>query len=139
MCERNFHPILAVSAAVVEKGRILLVKRGVEPNKGLWSLPGGSVEFGETISDALIREVAEETSIVVAPGEFITFHEVISGEENATKYHYVVIVMGATRIGGNATAGSDAAEVGWYTAREIEMMPTTNGLRKVVAHIGGLV
>jgi len=131
-------PRVAVSAAIVDNGRILLVQRGAEPNKGLWSLPGGAIELGENLKDALVREVAEETSLIVKPGELITVHEVIARKGGKVQHHYVIIVFSATQVGGCAKAGSDAVDLGWHTISDVQNMPITPGLREVIGHIPGL-
>lgn len=116
-------PVAAVSALVEEQGRILLVKRGREPNKGLWSLPGGSIELGETATEALVREVREETSLEVEPGEVIGVRDVIG-----VGFHYVVITFRARVIGGELAAGSDAEDAAWFTSAQIADISTTEGL-----------
>lgn len=124
----KIYPRAAVSAIIVSEERILLVRRGCEPNKGLWSLPGGSIEPGETMREALAREVMEETSLTVEVGEVAAVHEVISRENEELRYHYVIVNLFARVTAGEPSAGSDAAEVRWVPLDSIAEYPTTEGL-----------
>ena len=102
---------MGVGAAVVIGGRILLVRRGKEPLRGRWVIPGGTVELGESLHEAVVREVAEETGVVVAPREVILVFDRIQRDASAVRYHYVVIDYLCDYVSGEPRAGSDAAEV----------------------------
>jgi 8-oxo-dGTP diphosphatase len=128
MCDRRACPIPAVSAVIVQNGTILLVKRGDEPNRGLWSLPGGHIELGETARDALAREVLEETSLQVEVGEVASVHDVISREGDRIAFHYVIVSFFATVTGGSLRASSDAAEARWIALGDVRKLQTTAGL-----------
>ncbi|MEN6356514.1 MAG: NUDIX hydrolase [Armatimonadota bacterium] len=121
-------PKPAVSALIVDDGRVLLVKRGCEPNKGLWSLPGGSIEPGETLREATAREVFEETSLVVEAGDVVGAHEVISKDGEALLFHYVIITLRAKLISGELAPSDDAADAGWVPLDQVGKYPTTPGL-----------
>jgi 8-oxo-dGTP diphosphatase len=129
-------PVPAVSALIVDQGRVLLVKRGSEPNKDLWSLPGGAVELGETIKDALIREVREETSLEIEPTDVAGVRDVISEGPEGIDFHYVVITFRARVTGGELAAGSDAAEARWFHPCEIDSARSTDGLRELLESLG---
>lgn len=129
-------PIPGVSAIVVEGGRVLLVRRGQEPNKGLWSLPGGSIEFGETARDAVIREVREETSLDVEPTAVAAVQDIVFPNKDNPLFHYVVIVFQARVVGGTLAAASDAAETCWVPLKDIDRLPTTEGLADIIRSAG---
>lgn len=108
--------ILAASAVILDgNNRVLLVKRGHEPAKGLWSLPGGSVEEGETLTQAAVREVFEETGLNVVTGDEVWRVRV----ELSKGHYYDVRALSATVTGGVLAAGDDAADAGWWDSAEL--------------------
>ncbi|MCS7105731.1 MAG: NUDIX hydrolase [Candidatus Aenigmarchaeota archaeon] len=109
---------LAVDAIVEKGNKILLITRASEPFKGMLALPGGFVEEGERVEQALIREVEEETSIVVKPKEILG---VYSDPERDPRGHTVSIVFVAEVAGGELEAGGDAEEVDWYELKKINL------------------
>jgi 8-oxo-dGTP diphosphatase len=113
--------ILAASAVIVEGSRVLLVKRGHHPAKGLWSLPGGSVDPGESLQDAAAREVVEETGLVVATGPEVWRVRV----ELAEGIHYDVRALVATVTGGVLSPGDDAADAAWWEISELATLDLT--------------
>jgi 8-oxo-dGTP diphosphatase len=111
---------LAVGAIVVRDDALLMVRRGREPNQGLWSIPGGRVEHGEFLADAVRREVLEETGIEVEVGEMVGILEV-PGDE-----HYVILDYGARPTDDRApTAGDDADEVRWVPLDDVRSLECT--------------
>jgi ADP-ribose pyrophosphatase YjhB (NUDIX family) len=111
-------PLMGVGAVVVEGGRVLLVRRGREPLKGEWSLPGGLVELGESLEAAMIREVREETGLIVEPLELIELLDRIHRERNRIRYHYVIADYLCRVTGGELRAASDADAVRWVERAE---------------------
>lgn len=105
-------------------GRLLLVRRGRKPGRGLWSLPGGRREPGETAAAAAVREVREETGLVVTAGPVVGRVE-RPGPDGAL---YVVDDVACTLTGGELAAGDDADEVRWVDAAELGLLPLTDGL-----------
>ena len=100
--------------------RVLLIRRGTPPLLGEWSLPGGVLECGETLREAVTREAREETGLVVEPGEMLGVYErVIRGDEGRVRYHYVLIDFLCRVASGHLAAGSDAADVRWFTRDEL--------------------
>ena len=119
-------PLAGVGAVVVHQGRVLLVRRGTEPARGQWSIPGGLIELGESLKDAVIREVREETGLIVEPVKLIELLDRIyyeNGDENEreserVRYHYVIADYLCRVTGGEVRAGSDAAETRWVEHAE---------------------
>lgn len=115
-------------------GRLLLVRRGRPPGCGLWSLPGGRVEAGESDPAALVREVAEETGLAVAVGELVGSVE-RAGPGGVV---YEIRDYRCAVVGGSLAAGDDAAEVRWVALGELLALPTTYGLIETLREWGAL-
>lgn len=111
-------PIVAIGAVIVDAGRVLLVRRGSEPLKGQWSLPGGALELGESLCDGLVREVREETGLSVEPVELIELLDRIHRDGGRVRYHYVIADYLCRVAGGNAKAATDAEDVRWTEPSE---------------------
>jgi ADP-ribose pyrophosphatase YjhB (NUDIX family) len=114
------NPLVGVGAVIVDADRVLLIRRGTAPLLGEWSLPGGVLECGETLREAVVREASEETGLMVNPGEMLGVYErVIRDEEGKVRYHFVLIDFLCHSAGGDLKAGSDAADVRWFTRDEL--------------------
>jgi 8-oxo-dGTP diphosphatase len=111
-------PLVGVGAVIVDRGRVLLVRRGTEPLRGHWSLPGGLIEVGESLEAGLIREVREETGLIVAIVELIELLDRIHREGDRVRYHYVIADYLCAVAGGELRAASDADEVRWVERAE---------------------
>ena len=111
-------PLVGVGAVIVHEGRVLLVQRGREPLKGRWSLPGGMVELGESLQAGVIREVEEETGLLVEPVELIELLDRIHREGERIRYHYVIADYLCRVTGGELKASSDADAVRWVERKE---------------------
>ncbi len=111
---------MGVGAVLIERGRVLLIKRGKPPLLGQWSLPGGTVEPGETLEAALRREMLEETALSVRVGPLLTVFDRIERDGERLVYHYVILDYLCGRLSGEARAGSDALELAWSTPDELE-------------------
>lgn len=122
-------PFLAASVAVLRGERVLLAARGCPPLDGIFSLPGGLVEPGETLAEAALREVEEETGVqadligFIGPVEFIE-----RDEAGRVRHHFVICAHAARWRLGEARASEEAASVRWLAESEIEAVPTTPGL-----------
>jgi ADP-ribose pyrophosphatase YjhB (NUDIX family) len=115
------HPVVGVGAVVVRDGKALIVKRAHEPRKGEWSLPGGLLELGESLQDAVRREIKEETSLDIDVGPVIeTFDRVHRDDHGKIRYHFVIVDYVCWPNGGEAVPGSDAEDVAWVSADEID-------------------
>src|SRR5690242_15416620 len=113
-------PLIGVGSIIIEKDRVVLVKRAHPPIQGQWSIPGGVLEVGELVREAAIREAKEETGLIIAPGELLgVFDRILRDPENRVQYHYVLIDFLCRRTGGELLAASDAAEVRWFTRAEL--------------------
>jgi 8-oxo-dGTP diphosphatase len=115
-------PLVGVGAVIVDAGRVLLVRRGREPMKGKWSLPGGMLELGESLHQGLVREVEEETGLQVAPLELLELLDRIVREEGPSgervRFHYVIADYLCRVLGGSLKAASDAEAVRWAERAE---------------------
>src|ERR1022692_3156219 len=114
------NPLVGVGAVIVQDHRVLLIRRGTPPLLGEWSLPGGVLECGETLREAVVREAREETGLAVESGAMLGVYErVIRGEQERVRYHYVLIDFLCRPLSGDLRAGSDAADVRWFTRDEL--------------------
>ncbi|MCL7387375.1 MAG: NUDIX hydrolase [Thaumarchaeota archaeon] len=126
-------PVVAVGALILQDHNILLVKRVNEPGKGKWSIPGGAVELGESLKDAVVREVYEETGLVVEVLELLDIIEVIRKDDAGNiAFHYVILDYLARPVGGNLRAASDASDVLWASVDEAMNMEITESLRAML-------
>jgi 8-oxo-dGTP diphosphatase len=112
-------PVVGVGAVVIDDGRVLLIKRGKEPLRGRWVVPGGTVELGESLEDALHREIREETGIEVHVVEPVLVFDRILRDGVSVSYHYVIVDYLCERVGGETKAGSDALEAAWAAPSEL--------------------
>ncbi len=126
-------PILGVGAIIEEGGRVLLIERGQEPLKGVWSLPGGAVEVGEYLKDAIRREVREETGLEVeAVSVAEIFERIMPDPSGRTEYHYVLIDYICKVTGGELRAASDASRAVWVRREELPAYHLTEGTLAVI-------
>ncbi|MFN8499304.1 MAG: NUDIX hydrolase [Anaerolineae bacterium] len=125
-------PTVAVGGIVVDENRVLLIQRGHAPNKGLWTVPGGRVEFGETVREAVVREVREETGLTVELGPLVVIVDRMSQADAETPYHFIILDFLARHVGGALQAGDDAAAARWVSPGEWQALPTTDGLAPVL-------
>lgn len=112
-------PAVGVGAVLIHEGRVLLIRRGKEPLRGRWVVPGGTVEVGETLEQALVREVQEETGLVVKPMEVVTVFDRIERRGAAVLYHYVIVDYLCEYVSGTPRAASDAEAVALVAPDEL--------------------
>jgi 8-oxo-dGTP diphosphatase len=125
-------PIVGVGAVIVRRGEVLLVRRANPPLQGEWSLPGGALEVGEKLRDGVAREVLEETGLEVEVGPVVeVLDSIFPDGEGRTQYHYVLIDYLCRPRSGVAFAASDASELRWARAEELEAF----GLRQVTLEV----
>jgi len=116
-------PLVGVGAIIVEGERVLLVKRGHAPLAGEWSIPGGVLEVGETLREAVVREALEETGLTVEAADLLgVYDRVLRDADERTMYHYVLIDFLCRRVGGELQAAGDAEDVRWFTPDETEAL-----------------
>ena len=128
MANAGFWPRTGCSVIVVRDGKVLLVKRGKEPFRGCWSLPGGGQEAGETLEDCARRELREETGLEAGALEFVAARDRISrNDAGAVIHHFVLSTFFARDASGEASALDDALDAGWFTLSEMKKRETTPG------------
>lgn len=118
-------PIVAIGVVVLNQGgdRVLLVRRGKEPNRGRWSLPGGAVELNETVRQAAAREIREECSVEIEVSDTIEVLDAITpNQDGHPKFHYVLVELLGRHVSGDPQAADDAAEIGWFHRDELERL-----------------
>jgi 8-oxo-dGTP diphosphatase len=127
-------PYLAVSAAIVRDGKILVVRRARAPAHGLYSLPGGVVEVGETLKEALMREVREETGMTIEPVALAGFREaIVRDAESRVERHFIILCFAARWRAGEVLLNEELDEARWLDPAELAGLPTTSGLAEIVA------
>jgi 8-oxo-dGTP diphosphatase len=127
-------PYLAVSAAIFRDGKVLIARRARPPAHGLYTLPGGGVELGETLEQAVIREVREETALEIEPIELVGFRQAIARDgEGRIERHFVVLPFAARFISGEISLNEELAEARWLDPADLGGLKTTEGLAQIVA------
>jgi len=132
------HPRVAVGAVVFNEDNVLLVLRGKPPAETQWSIPGGSVELGETLQEAAEREIAEETGIVIQAKKPIYIFDVIDrDEDDHIRFHYVIVDLAADYVSGEPRAGDDAVDVSWVSRKDMNNLNVSDSTRKLLAQCYG--
>ena len=127
-------PILAVSAAIIRDGKVLIVRRARPPAKGVHTLPGGGVEVGESLVEAVVREVQEETGLAVEPVALAGYREAIARDgEGRVERHFVILPFAARWIAGEPVLNEELSEAKWLHPSELEGLNTTQGLAEIIA------
>jgi 8-oxo-dGTP diphosphatase len=133
--ERRYpnRPLVGVGAIIFRRNRILMAQRGKEPLKGWWSLPGGALELGESLADAVCREVLEETGLEVEPVKlFEVFERIIRDADEAPEYHYILIDYICRVTGGTLFPGDDVCAVDWVRRADLPSLQITEGTLAVI-------
>ncbi|GJE15314.1 NUDIX hydrolase [Methylobacterium marchantiae] len=126
-------PFVGASIAVVRDGRVLLAARANEPLRGVWTLPGGLVEAGETLAEAALRELQEEVGVTAVVIRSLTPTEIIlRAEGGRVRHHYVVHPHAALWTAGEPAPGPEALGVRWALPAELAGLATTPGLQETV-------
>ncbi len=124
------HPVVGVGAVILRSSNILLEKRGNEPARGQWTIPGGVVEVGESLKQAVKRETEEETGLKLEKAELIdVVDQVHLDAEGCIEYHYVIIDY-IVEASGESKAASDAAEIRWVRLEDVESYDLTPSFRR---------
>ena len=126
-------PIVAAAALIHDEGRLLLVKRKNEPSKGLWSAPGGVVELGERIEDAVKREAREETGMEIEVDRLLTvIDQIIKDKDGSVRFHYVIVYYSGCPAGGTLKASTDAEDTRWIPLGEVKSLPTSKAFMSLI-------
>lgn len=127
-------PFLAVSAAIIRDGKVLVVRRARKPALSLYSLPGGVVEAGETLAEAVTREVREETALTIEPVALAGNREVIVRDANGhVERHFVILCFAARWLSGEPVLNEELDDARWIEPAELASLETTEGLAEIVA------
>ena len=133
--------MVGVGAVVWRGDQVLLIKRGKPPRVGQWSLPGGLQHLGETIAEAAVREVAEETGVRIRVGAVVGAYDSIVRDQGGVRYHYTLVDVDADWVAGEAAAASDAAAAGWFGLAQLEGLnlwaDTLDAIRRSAARRNG--
>lgn len=131
-------PQLAVSAAIFRNDRLLLVRRARKPGLGVWTLPGGRVEFGESLHQALNREVQEETGLTIGVIGLAGFREGLPRPDRGQPEHYVILPFAARWLAGEVMLNDELDDFCWIEPSGLGSFKTTDGLAEIVAAACGL-
>lgn len=127
-------PILAVSAAIIRDGQVLIVRRARPPAQGVFTLPGGGVEAGESLTEAVKREVREETALDIEPVAPAGYREAIRRDQaGRVERHFVILAFAARWIAGEPRLNAELTEAHWLRPSELTDLVTTEGLAEIVA------
>ena len=143
MSKREYpdRPVVGVGAVVIRDGKILLVQRGIAPSKGLWAIPGGALELGETLQQAAEREIFEETGVMIRAREPIyAFDFFERADDGRIRFHFVIVDVAADYLSGAVKGADDALDARWLEPADLDHLPvspSTLRLLKVVGFIKG--
>lgn len=127
-------PILAVSAAIIHDGKVLIVRRARKPALGVYTLPGGGVEVGETLMEAVAREVREETSLAIAPVTLAGYREaILRDNDGGVERHFVILCFACRLVSGEIALNEELDDARWLAPAELAGLHTTEGLAEIVA------
>ncbi len=126
-------PVVGVGGVVIRNGCALLIRRGSPPLQGEWSIPGGTLELGETILEGIRRELKEETGIEVRVLELIeVFDRIFRDPAGRVQYHFVIVDHLCEFIGGSAHAGSDVSDTAWVREADLRKYSLTKAATRVI-------
>lgn len=130
-------PLVGVGAVVPDGNRVLLVRRAYEPGKGLWSVPGGLIEVGETVEEAVRREVEEETGVAVRVDRLIgVFDNIVRDEDGKVRFHYVLIDYLAQPVGGEVRLSKETLDACWVNLEDVKNLQMTKTALKLLSQAG---
>jgi 8-oxo-dGTP diphosphatase len=129
-------PKVGVGAVVIKEGLVLLIRRGIPPSQGLWAIPGGSLELGETLQQGAERELLEETGIVASAGEPIYVFDFFERDgDGRVRFHFVIVDMKAEYQSGEPKGADDALEARWLTPEDIHELPVSPNTLRLLREI----
>ena len=129
-------PLVGAGAVVRKGAKVLLLKRRYPPNKGLWALPGGLVELGESVQAAAVREVEEETGLKVKLERLLDVQtDIHKDHEGRLEYHYILVDYLATPTNGRTRPNEEASAYGWFDERQASRLKMSGGTRAVLKSV----
>ena len=132
-------PRVGVGAITIKDGRVLLVKRAIEPGKGLWAIPGGKLKLGETLQECAAREILEETGVTIKVGACIYVFDLIERDKTGKiKFHFVVVDFAAEYVAGEPQGDDDALEAAWFSAAQLLKFPVSQNTLKALRSVSFL-
>ena len=132
-------PVVGVGAVVIHEGRVLLVRRGVAPSRGLWAVPGGSLELGETLQQGAEREILEETGVAIRAREPICAFDFFERDgDGRIRFHFVIVDLAADYVAGDVQGADDALEARWLAPEDLEGLPVSKNTLKLLRAVGFL-
>lgn len=133
-------PLLAVSAAIFRNGQVLVVRRARKPALGLYTMPGGVVEAGESLDEAIKREVREETTLAIEPIALAGHREAISRDaKGAVERHFVILCFAARWLSGEVKLNEELDDARWLSPDALSELRTTDGLAEIVATAAAVI
>lgn len=136
----NIYPLVprvGVGAITIHEGKVLLVKRGVEPARGLWAVPGGTLELGETLQECTAREMLEETGITIKVGACVYVFDFFERDENGKiKFHFVIVDFAGQYLSGEPKSADDADDARWFSPEELRELPVARNTLEALTEIG---
>jgi len=130
------HPLVGVGILIKHGEEYLLIRRAAEPDRGLWTIPGGLVEVGERVWEAAVREAREETGLEVEVREVLdVIDKIVRDEEGRVKYHFIIVDFLAVPKGGRMRASSDALEARWVRREEFKRYPLTETFKLLLERV----
>ena len=132
-------PVVGVGAVVVHEGRVLLVRRGAAPSRGLWAVPGGALELGETLQRGAEREILEETGVAIRAREPVYAFDFFERDgDGRIRFHFVIVDVAADYIGGDVKGADDALEARWLAPEDLEGLAVSKNTLKLLRAVGFL-
>jgi len=139
MSKREYpdRPVVGIGAVVIRDGKVLLIRRGVAPGKGLWAVPGGSLALGETLQQGAEREIREETGITIRAREPIYAFDFFERDpDERIRFHFVIVDLAADYIRGDVKGADDALEARWLAPGELDHLPVSKNTLKLLRAAG---
>jgi 8-oxo-dGTP diphosphatase len=139
MSKREYpdRPVVGIGAVVIRDGKVLLIRRGVAPGRGLWAVPGGSLELGETLQQGAEREILEETGITIRAREPIYAFDFFERDpDGRIRFHFVIVDLAADYIRGDVKGADDALEAHWLAPGDLDHLPVSKNTLKLLQTVG---
>ena len=139
MSKREYpdRPVVGIGAVVIRYGKVLLIRRGVAPGRGLWAVPGGSLELGETLQQGAEREILEETGITIRAREPIYAFDFFERDpDGRIRFHFVIVDLAADYIRGDVKGADDALEARWLAPGDLDHLPVSKNTLKLLRAAG---